>query len=173
MRKIYIVLTYTGTVLSRIVKMYTRREFSHVSIAFDEDLNEMYSFGRLNPYNPFIGGFVHEGINKGTFKRFKKTKTRIYSLSVAEDDFDKMVEVINDIREDRLHYKFNLLGLIGVAIHFKFKREKCFYCAEFVKYVLEQSKTEYNLPELIKPEDFKEINGLDVVYSGILNEYNS
>ena len=173
MRKIYIVLTYTGTILSRIVKMYTRREFSHVSIAFDEDLKEMYSFGRLNPYNPFIGGFVHEGIDKGTFKRFKKTKTRIYSLSVADEDFDKMVEVINDIREDRLHYKFNVLGLIGVAIHFKFKREKCFYCAEFVKYVLELSKAEYNLPELIKPEDFKEINGLDVVYSGILKEYNS
>lgn len=173
MKKIYIVLTYTGTVLSKIVKIYTRREFSHVSIAFDEDLKEMYSFGRLNPYNPFIGGFVHEGIDRGTFKRFKKTKTRIYSLSVTEDDFDRMVEVINDIREDRLHYKFNMIGLIGVAIHFKIKRERCFYCAEFVKYVLEHSNTEYNLPDMIKPEDFKEINGLDVVYSGILKEYNS
>lgn len=173
MKKIYIVLTYTGTILAKIVKIYTRREYSHVSIAFDEDLKEMYSFGRLNPYNPFIGGFVHEGIDKGTFKRFKKTKTRIYSLSVADEDFDKMVEVINDIREDRLHYKFNLIGLIGVAIHFKFKREKSFYCAEFVKYVLEQSKTEYNLPDIVKPEDFREIKGLDVVYSGVLKEYNN
>lgn len=173
MKKIYIVLTYTGTVLSKIVRIYTRREFSHVSIAFDEDLKEMYSFGRLNPYNPFIGGFVHEGIDRGTFKRFKKTKTRIYSLSVTEEDFDRMVEVINDIREDRLHYKFNMIGLIGVAIHFKIKRERCFYCAEFVKYVLEHSNTEYNLPDMIKPEDFKDINGLDIVYSGVLREYNS
>ena len=42
MKKIYIVLTYTGTILSKIVKIYTRREFSHVSIALDEDLKEMY-----------------------------------------------------------------------------------------------------------------------------------
>ena len=79
MKKIYIVLTYTGTILSKIVKMYTRREFSHVSIALDEDLDQMYSFGRINAYNPFWAAFVQEGIDKGTFKRFKKTKTRIYS----------------------------------------------------------------------------------------------
>jgi hypothetical protein len=73
MKKIYIILTYTGTILSQIVKVYTRREFSHVSISLDEDLTKMYSFGRLNPYNPFSGGFVHEKINQGTFKRFKRT----------------------------------------------------------------------------------------------------
>lgn len=74
MRKVYIVLTYTGTILSRIVKMYTRREYSHVSIAFDEDLKEMYSFGRLNPYNPFIGGFVYERIDRGLLKKLKRLK---------------------------------------------------------------------------------------------------
>ena len=84
MRKIYIVLTYTGTILSKLVKMYTKREFSHVSIALDEDLKEMYSFGRLNPYNPFIGGFVHEYMDKGTFKRFSKTNAQIYCLELTE-----------------------------------------------------------------------------------------
>ena len=63
LRKIYIVLTYTGTILSRIVKFYTGKEYSHVSIALDENLEEMYSFGRLHPYVAFIGGFVHERIN--------------------------------------------------------------------------------------------------------------
>ena len=69
MRKVYIVLTYTGTILSKIVKFYTRKEFSHVSISLDEKLDEMYSFGRIHAYNPFWAGFVHENKNKGTFKR--------------------------------------------------------------------------------------------------------
>ena len=47
MKKVYIVLTNTGTFLSRIVNVYTRKEFSHVSISLDENLNYMYSFGRL------------------------------------------------------------------------------------------------------------------------------
>ncbi|MFR7463045.1 MAG: tyrosine-type recombinase/integrase [Clostridia bacterium] len=56
MKKIYIVLTHTGTTLSKIIKTYTKDEFSHVSIALDNKLQEMYSFGRLHPYNPFWGG---------------------------------------------------------------------------------------------------------------------
>lgn len=173
MRKIYIVLTYTGTILSKIVKLYTRREFSHVSIALDEDLKEMYSFGRINAYNPFYAGFVHEWVDKGTFKRFKKTKSRIYSLEVKDEQFESVVKVINDMKNNKCDYKFNLLGLIGVAIHFRVKREKHFYCAEFVKYVLEKSNIVYDLPEMVKPEDFKEIDNLDIVYSGMLREYNN
>ena len=37
MRKIYIVLSFTGTWLSRAVRIYTRKEFSHVTIALDKD----------------------------------------------------------------------------------------------------------------------------------------
>ena len=90
MKKIYFVLTYTGTILSRIVHIYTGQEFCHSSLSLDAELNEMYSFGRLNPYNPFIGGFVHEGINIGTFKRFKNTKTEIYSLEITAKQYNKI-----------------------------------------------------------------------------------
>lgn len=171
MKKIYIVLTYTGTILSKIVKIYTRKEFSHVSISLDEDLEHMYSFGRINAYNPFWGGFVQESVDTGTFKRFKNTKTRIYSLQVDDEQYDKVVQVINDIKNKKSEYNFNILGLIGVVLHYKVKREKHFYCAEFVKYVLEKSNVVYDLPELVKPEDFKEIDNLEVVYTGMLKEY--
>jgi hypothetical protein len=170
-KKIYIVLTYTGTILSKIVKIYTRKEFSHVSISLDEDLERMYSFGRINAYNPFWGGFVQESVDTGTFKRFKNTKTRIYSLQVDDEQYDKVVQVINDIKNKKSEYNFNILGLIGVVLHYKVKREKHFYCAEFVKYVLEKSNVVYDLPELVKPEDFKEIDNLEVVYTGMLKEY--
>lgn len=171
MKKIYIVLTYTGTILSKLIKIYTRKEYSHVSIALDEDLQHMYSFGRLNAYNPFFGGFVHERVDKGTYRRFKKTKTRIYSLQVLDENYEEIVNVIKDIKNNRREYHYNIIGLICVAIHLKFKREKSFYCAEFVKYVLEKSNINNELPDLIKPEDFNNIKGLDIVYSGILREY--
>lgn len=172
MKKIYIILTYTGTILSRIVKIYTRKEYSHVSISLDSNLNQMYSFGRLNPYNPFIGGFVHEGIDKGTFKRFKKTKTKIYSLEIDEEKYKKLENIIENIQNSKNLYKFNLIGLIAVALNVKIKREKCFYCAEFVKYVLEQSQV-LELPDIVKPEDFEKVQGLNEVYKGILKEYQN
>ena len=172
MKKIYIILTYTGTILSRIVKIYTRKEYSHVSISLDRDLNQMYSFGRLNPYNPFIGGFVHEGVDRGTFKRFKKTKTKIYSMEIDEEKYERLEEIIENIQQKKKLYKFNVIGLIAVALNVRIKREKCFYCAEFVKYVLEQSEV-VELPEIIKPDDFNKLNGLNEVYIGKLQDYKS
>lgn len=170
MKKIYIILTYTGTILSKIVKIYTRREYSHVSISLNEDLTKMYSFGRLNPYNPFSGGFVHEEIDKGTFKRFKKTKTKIYSLEISEEKYEKLESIIEQMQAKKNLYKFNVIGLLGILLNVKIKREKYFYCAEFVKYVLEQSQV-LELPELVKPEDFEKVSGISEIYRGVLREY--
>ena len=42
-KKIYIILSNTGTLFSKAIGMYTKKELNHASIAFDEELNEMYS----------------------------------------------------------------------------------------------------------------------------------
>lgn len=171
MRKIYIVLTYTGTVLSKIIKIYTGYKFSHVSIALDKELNEMYSFGRLNAYNPFWGGFIHEHIDSGTFKRFKKTKTAIYSLEVNEEEYEKIKTIIEKFQNAKKPYKFNYIGLFAVALNLKIHKKHAFYCAEFVKYSLDNSGVENNLPTIIRPDNFKDMENVNLIYEGILRKY--
>ena len=68
----------------------------------------MYSFGRLNPYNPFIGGFVIENVNKGTFKRFKKTKTVIYKYTVTDEQYEKLKLDIRYFLKNHRKFKFNI-----------------------------------------------------------------
>ncbi len=171
MKKIYIILTHTGTTLSKLIKSYTKNEFSHVSISLDNKLEKMYSFGRLHPYNPFWAGFVHEGIDFGTFKRFYLTKAKIYSLEVTEEQYEKMEKTIEYMNTRKKLYKFNIIGLFAVSINKKVKFKNSFYCAEFVKYVLEEAGVKTNLPEIIKPEDFKNLESAKLVYNGKLNEY--
>ena len=171
MKKVYIVLTYTGTWLAKIVKFYTKKEYSHVSISLDENLDEMYSFGRLNPYIPFIGGFVQESPKYGTFKRFNKTKSVIYSLEVSDDTYEKIKKSIEEISENRKSYSFNVIGLFIVPLGKKRRKERCFYCAEFVKYVLDNTLLEFDLPEIIKPDDFSKIEECKEIYKGMLNQY--
>lgn len=173
MKQIYIVLTHTGTLLSRIIKSYTKDEFSHSSIALDVELKEMYSFGRLNPYNPFVGGFVHESIDKGTFKRFYNTRAKVYALSVTETQYEAIKNNIENIGREKENYTFNVLGLFAAGIHKRIGKEHCFYCAEFVKYIIEKSGINTGLPTIIKPEDFKKIQGLQEIYGGLLRKYSS
>lgn len=172
MKKIYIVLTYSGTTLSKIIKNWTKDEFSHVSIALDEDLQEMYSFGRLHPYNALSGGFVHEKINEGTYKRFFRTKARIYSIEVEDQQFVDIRNTIYSMWEHRKKYKFNIVGLLAIGFKKEIKMHNYFYCAEFVKYVFEKAHVDLNLPnEMIRPENFKDIENKELIYEGLLNKY--
>ena len=96
MKKVYIVLAHTGTILSRIIKIVTGAEYTHASIALDEDLDKMYSFGRKYSYIAFIGGFVKEGSNIGTFKRFYNTEinnwpiNHVYRYSIISYIFNSL-----------------------------------------------------------------------------------
>lgn len=172
MQKIYIVLSYTGTILAKLVRGYTKREYSHVSISLDKNLNEMYSFGRLNPYNPFIGGFVQESPHYGTFKRFKNTKSKIYSLEVSDEQYAAIREAIQEIQRSKHLYSFNTIGLFAVAFHLRLARKNHYYCAEFVKYILDCAKLDIDLPELITPMDFANVTEMCEIYTGLLNKYN-
>lgn len=174
MQRIYIILTHTGTILSRIIKLFTQNTYTHVSISLDRNMNSMYSFGRLNPYNPFIGGFVKEGINIGTFKRFKNTKAQVYSLYITDEEYQKLQEIITCMMVNKNMYKFNILGLVYALFRRRCMRKNKFYCSEFVRYVLENSNVEVNgMTNVIKPEDFKKLKILHLEYEGLLRKYNS
>ena len=171
MKTIYLVLTHTGTFLSRVIKSFTKDEFSHISISLDMELNQMYSFGRRKTYNPIFAGFVHENINKGIYKRFKHTLTRIYSLEVTDEQYDNIINIINNFEKNQEIYKFNIIGLIAAGFHKNIRMEKSFYCAEFIKYLLEKSDVHTNVPNPPKPEDFKNIVGVKEIYTGVLQQY--
>ena len=99
--KIYIVMSQTGTILSRILKRITGADYNHVSLGISKELDVMYSFGRKNPYYPFWGGFVEESKRFGTFKRFYKTEALVLELNVGnkKDDISKFIlEFVNNNR---------------------------------------------------------------------------
>jgi len=88
-KQIYIVVSQTGTILSRILKRITGAEYNHASLSFSPDLLTMYSFGRMHPYNPVWGGFVKESPNSGTFKRFSGTRVVVLSITVSQEKYLK------------------------------------------------------------------------------------
>ena len=102
MKKVYIVLAHTGTILSRIIKIVTGAEYTHASIALDEDLDKMYSFGRKYSYIAFIGGFVKEGSNIGTFKRFYNTEISVYELKVTNEQYENVCQTIEYVKEHKI-----------------------------------------------------------------------
>lgn len=172
-KKIYIMVSFTGTILSRLVKIFTRRKYSHSSVSLDKPFNELFSFGRLNPYNPVSGGFVKEEITAGTYKRFKHTICRIYELEVTQEQYDKLKTCVYDFYENKEYYKFNIIGLITVMFNKPVTREHKYFCSQFVsKALLDAGIHDFNKDiGLVKPIEFETIPNLVLIYEGKLQEY--
>lgn len=137
-RYVYVVLSQTGTALSRICKRITKARYNHASISLDGTLSTMYSFGRRHPRNPFWGGFVRESPHYGTFKRFSKTEALVMRVSVTEDQYRALGGLLERMYRDRRKYRYNYVGLVLAAFGKNRLRDNCYYCSEFVGDVLQR-----------------------------------
>lgn len=169
-KKVYILLTDTGTLFTRLIKLYTKKPYNHASISFDSELSEVYSFGRKTARNPFIGGFVKEDVDKGLFKQ---ANCAIYALSVNEVQMKKINRYIKEIEAQKGEYRYNLLGLLGFILNKPIKRQKAFFCSQFVATVLKESNIiDFGKsPSLVAPNDLQKVSKFEFVYEGELKAY--
>ena len=167
--KVYLLFTNTGTMLTKLIQLYTRHSLNHASIAFDEQLEELYSFGRKKPYNPLIGGFVKEQVNEGLMKH---AECAIYCLSVSKEEYEQMREEVRRIEQRKEQMKYNLMGLFAIMFNHEWERDNAFFCSQFVATILKRKHGLINkVPCLITPQDLLKIEKPELVYKGKLAYY--
>ncbi len=175
MKKVYIITTYTGTTLSYLIKNISKTPYAHVSIALNEDLKPMYSFGRLNPKTPIFAGFVEENINEGLYAIRTNTRCRVYSLYVTNEQYNDLYKNILEVSNNRDKYDYDVLALIYLSRNKARETKYKYVCSHFVASMLEKSNINLFDKEAcaIKPNDFFDHEGLELEYEGLLNEYTA
>lgn len=173
-KKIYIAVTKTGTILSRLVHFLTRDSYTHVSISMHRDLRDMHSFGRVNPRNPVRGGFVRETPTTGTFKRFPKTDSVVFEVEVLAETYDKMKAELDDMYENRKNYHYNYIGLFLAGFKKVRKKKNCYFCSEFAQDFLQKygHGIEGGENRIVKPVEFLNVPGGVKIYEGKIKDYN-
>ncbi len=172
-RYIYIVVSQTGTIPSKIIRMVTGARYNHVSISPFKDLQPMYSFGRIQAYNPFWGGFVQESVHCGTFKRFPNTEAAVAAVPIEEERYQQIKCFLNKMYLNRRNYHYNYIGLFLAGLKKQYCSSNTYYCSEFVRDVLiqfEMADAEQFSP-IVQPIDLLEQFRDYVVYSGKLKNY--
>ena len=175
MKKIYIVTTYTGTVLSYLIRKISKTPYAHVSIALNEDLKPMYSFGRLNPKTPIFAGFVEENINEGLYAIRKNTMCRVYSLEVTDSQYNAIYKNIMFVSENRKKFDYDVMALIYLIINRPRQAKYKYVCSHFVADMLIKSNVDmFNKPSYsIRPDYFYDNEQLSLEYEGFLSRYGA
>lgn len=168
---LYVVLTRTNTIVSRLIQLIKDDEFTHAAISLDKELNYMYSFSRKHTYNPFIGVFRKEEINKGLYKLQRSLHGTIIEIEVSRQQYNAAKGLLSHFIDNSNLYKYNYKGLLDGVLN----KESCydyrFLCSEFVYYILKESGiVDFNISRnLVRPQNFLNLDG-DIIYRGNLKD---
>ncbi|MBE6051208.1 MAG: hypothetical protein E7214_11335 [Clostridium sp.] len=172
---IYLVLSKTGTWLSKSIGFVTQGDYTHASLSLDDNFTHMYSFGRVNPNNPFYGGFAIENLYEGVYQRFSKCEILIYRIPITSNQYKALLSQINKYIYSSERYKYNFLGLFTVLMDKPWKREHHYFCSQFVSEILRDSNIWHSpkLPELMQPTDLINIENKELFYKGPVRNFTS
>jgi len=168
---LYIVLTRTNTVMSNFIRIFKNDEYTHAAISLDKELNNMYSFGRRNTHNPFIGRFKRESIHEGIYKFCNTLPGAIIEVEVSKQQYKKAKETVDHFISNSHIYKYNYKGLVHSLLNKPVCDDYRFLCSEFVYYVLKESGiADLEISRnLVRPQTLLNIEGR-MIYKGNLKE---
>lgn len=172
MKSIYILLTKSDTILSRIVHFVTNDIYTHASISFDVNLNTLYSSSRKNGRTLFPAGPCREYLNSGYYKRHKCIPCAVYELKVSDAVYEKAKWEVEQIMTNADQYRFNIIGLLMCQFNIPYHRKHYFFCSQFVSEVLYRSQA-VNLPKdtsLMKPSDYTRLPEMLCCFQGYMCE---
>ena len=170
MKTLYIFLTRSGTLLSDLVYRLTGAQYTHISLAFDEDLSCLYSSTRKNGYTMFPAGPSREYLNRGVFLMRGDIPCALYALEVTDEAYIRAKRRTQHMMRHEELYRFNSLGLLLCWLHIRWQRRRHYFCSQFVSEVLEKSGA-MELPKhstLMHPSDYTTLPQLRCLYQGTL-----
>ena len=172
---IYVVLTQTGTLISRIIRIFTQAPYNHSSITTDKDLHDMFSFCRKHSHLPLPAGFYNEDIRTGVFSLFANIPCQIYEIKVTDEQYEAFHKIIDNFKINTKLYSYNLIGLVTMPLGIPLKRKTRFVCSQFVAYTLSQAGIA-NFDKdisLVTPNDFRYLENARLLYTGNIKHYSN
>ena len=165
--------------VSSTIRIVTKSEYSHASIAFDAALNPMYSFGdgtKVDTYQNGKWGFKKEDIHGAALDG---VEVAVYAAYIDKNSIDKLKEIVEDFESHDT--KFDRRILVNKLLHLDVKPSKDKYkqvCSTFVDYLMNEVGIKKGDKNIMSPEDIRASisqceDSVFEVYVGKCNDYSA
>lgn len=172
-KQVYFVFSSTLTKIGSIIRVLTHNRYNHVSVAFDPNLTEMYSYARHKAAAPLDGGFVQETPLRFTLNKQKDIYIKLCAVSLSEDEYIKVREYIDHLKRNQADCLYNLFAAVLHPLHKGIDIKDSYSCVGFAAQLLmisgfldsDRKNYEYtisNLESILNPNK---------IYEGKLSEY--
>lgn len=173
MKSVYLILTRSTSVASRLIGHVTDEPFTHVSIAFDPQQAVMFSFARKYSRLPLPAGLVEERMNCGFYRQQGNIPCAVLRLDVDDRTYYRARDRVSDMLIRRREYRYSILGLLACRMGIPVKMPGYYFCSQFVAEILEET-CHVSLPcpaSLMHPADYLDMDCFRCEFCGGLEEY--
>ena len=170
MKNIYILLTRSRTIVSRLVHLSTGDTYTHASIAWDDQLTTLCSFARRHTSLPLPAGLVREELCGGYYDLHRYMPCALLRLRVNDETHRLLRQQIEEMLADAARYRYSVAGLLCCRAGREMERDGRCFCSQFVAEMLEKcgAVTLPKAPSLMRPEDLLDLPGIQRVHTGRL-----
>jgi len=157
---IYVVFIVTNTNMGKLIRFFTRNQYSHVTVAFDKDLRSMYSFARYHINSPISGGFVVEQPER-YLNGNNDVTVKICELPVTEEEYERIKTEVSFFQLNKEEMIYNTLNAVLSLLKRRISVKNTYTCLEFVTYLL-------RYPNVLAIKELERSFEKHVVYHGSL-----
>lgn len=172
MKNIYILLTRSQSIASRLVRLATGDSYTHASIAWDDALETLCSFARRHASLPLPVGLVRENLQGGFYDLHRFMPCALLRLPVPDRVHRLLCLQVETMLADAPHYRYSFGGLIRCRAGRESAPSRRYFCSQFVAEVLQNSGAVVldKAPSLMRPQDLLQLPGASVVHVGRLSD---
>ena len=174
MKQVYILLSKTNTVPSKLIHKMTSGAFTHASIALTPQTNRFYSYARRTIHNPLNAGLLIEDIHTMVFAQYPNCNCALYAIEVSDEAYQRIKKRLRFFLRNYKRSTYNFLGILPLRLGVPLRRKYKLVCSQFVALLLEAAG-EIKLPKdpyLMLPIDFIGIPNIRKIYEGTLGNCN-
>lgn len=170
MKKIYVLLTKTGTVPSKIIGKLSRARFSHASLSIDNEFTDMFSFGRKG-MKVFPGGFAKENLRTRVLKKYEDCPCEVISMEVTDENYEKIKNKALYFSDNKDLFGYSYIGIFACWCRIKLKFKNRYFCSQYVSEILKAGNVQLPYdPLLMRPMDFMKIKDIKKEYLGTIKD---
>ena len=169
---VYIIVCAPNSIVAKLVRTVKGDKYTHVGVAFEEDIRTMYSFSRKYMHFPFIGEMATESLDRGFLSKCKYLSGIVMRIPVSEEKYNAARDMVLNMYAHKENYKYNIRGLLAHTVPIRATSNNKFTCSEFVAHILADNEIHKFMKPLsrIRPQEMSEM-GFETVYEGNLFGY--
>ena len=172
MKHLYVMISHTNTGFGRAIRFITGCYYNHSAIAFDEDLQQLYSFARKMYDIPLSAGLTQEHASMYTLG-CRDVDVILYRIPVEDLDYTVARRTVQMMCRDG-DYIYNLLSALTFPLVHGIPAYKACTCSEFTAGILRAAGFPLDRPDCAyHPKDFLEVLADYEIYRGSLLAYRT